>query len=391
MADRLLFNSLSPPPVNGADYMDNVAEKFGMLFDAMALKPVSVTNSGNDYTITIDPLLEDDVKAGMGFYVQPSATNTGPVRLRVTSGNPYYDVVKATGQALSEGDFDADTVYFIVFISGDYRILSVAGSDADAGAKAYFQEFLVSGNWTKPDGLSPNALVVVDLWGGGGGGGSGGSGGGGGGGGAFARGFLKASDLASVVSITIGAGGEVGSPGGDSAFGSVLLAYGGGRGGNGASNGGGGGGGGGGLTSAGGNGANGATSTGGSGGNGGSPNSGAQDGFAGSGNGTAGTRGTGNTGGGGGSGGHGSAGASGGGGGGAVFGGGGGTGSYGGSPAAGGSIFGGGGGCGNGSNFGVSVYGGNGGAATVAGRVPGGGGGRQAVGGSGKCIVRVIG
>ena len=66
MADRKLPTSLSAGPVTGPDYMDAVAAKMGMLFDSMALKPTSVVNSGNDYTITVDPVLDADVIAGIG-------------------------------------------------------------------------------------------------------------------------------------------------------------------------------------------------------------------------------------------------------------------------------------------------------------------------------------
>ncbi|MGF7005787.1 hypothetical protein [Aminobacter sp. BE322] len=372
MANRKLPNSLSTPPVGGMAYMDAVSSKVDMLFDAISLKPISMTNAGNDYTITVDPVLDADVVAGMSFFIRPSASNTGPCRLRVTSDNPYYDLVKATGETLGSGDFASGTAYFVVFMDGEFRILSVANSEGGNGASAYFQEFLVSGTWTKPAELSPNALVIVEVWGGGGGGGTGSNNRGGGGGGAYNSARFKASDLPSSVAVTVGAGGaaaSVGGVGGNSSFGSYVTAYGGGGGhsGNTSSAGGGGGG----ATSAGGNGANGA---GGHGGTGAIPTAGliATSGFG------SGTPGSGRYGGGGSD----SSGGS------AIWGGGGG-GSI--SGSGGGSVFGGGGG--GGSAGGASLFGGNGGGAGVAGSVPGGGGGTGAGGNgaAGKAIVRIVG
>lgn len=368
--DRTMYTSSTPGIVSGDDFMDNVAEKVGALFNAMALKPTSITNVGNDYTIIIDPVLSGDVSGGMGFFIRPNVNNTGPVRLRVSTSNPYYNVNKSNGDALASGDFASDTQYNVVFLDGEFRILSVAGAAADAGAHAFYQEFLVSGTWIKPVGLSPNAILMVEVWGGGAGG-SNGTPGPGGGGGAYAFDFLRAGDLTSSVAVTIGAGGAVASigvSGGNSSFGSYVTAYGGGGGFGGSSTGGGGGGGG-------------ATSAGSAGGNGNAGNGGtgaithngliATDGIA-----TTGTAGLGRYGGGGGMSGSGGS---------AIWGGGGSS-----TNGGGNSVYGGGGGSG-GSGAGQSLYGGNGGNNGVAGSVPGGGGGRNAVGAAGKCIVRVVG
>ena len=107
-----------------------------------------------------------------------------------------------------------------------------------------FQEFTSSGTWTKPSGVS---VVLVECFGAGAGGGSGepapnpgntSDGPGGGGGGAYAFAYFDAADLGSTVTVTVGAGGaggvgassggiNNGSDGGDSQFGSHLIAGGG--------------------------------------------------------------------------------------------------------------------------------------------------------------------
>lgn len=121
---------------------------------------------------------------------------------------------------------------------------------AGAVAVADLQEFTTSGTWNKPSGAT---FVLVEMYGGGAGGGSGCrggttslTGGAGGGGGAYISKMFLASDLASSVSVTIGAGGsggtaitsnstngDNGGTGGDTSFGSYVTAYGGGSGGGG--------------------------------------------------------------------------------------------------------------------------------------------------------------
>lgn len=113
-----------------------------------------------------------------------------------------------------------------------------------------FQEFTTSGTWNKPVGAQ---FVMVEAWGGGGGAASGrrgansasvvNSGGTGGGGGAYVRQVFKASDLPSTVSVTVAAGGVGGAAittndtnglngtsGGNSTFGTLITARGGGNG-----------------------------------------------------------------------------------------------------------------------------------------------------------------
>jgi hypothetical protein len=121
-----------------------------------------------------------------------------------------------------------------------------AAFQALAAAGADVQEFTSSGSWVKPAGKS---AVFVFAIGGGGGGATGArtvttgnyTGGFGGGPGLSARNWFKASDLAGTVTVTIGSGGNGGtcgsasanqngvngSVGGNTSFGSAIVAVGG--------------------------------------------------------------------------------------------------------------------------------------------------------------------
>lgn len=100
------------------------------------------------------------------------------------------------------------------------------------GAVTDYKQFTASGTWTKPAGLSPNALVIVKLWGGGGAGGEYGGGGGGG----YNEVTFRASELGATQAVTVGAGGitkngrDGGGNGGNSRF-HNAYGYGGGGGG----------------------------------------------------------------------------------------------------------------------------------------------------------------
>lgn len=111
------------------------------------------------------------------------------------------------------------------------------------------QTFISSGTWTAPAGYSAESEVTVEMWGGGGGGGRRNSTiSGGGGGGSYAKASFRLGDLGATVAVTVGTGGagatsSNGVAGGNSTFGSLLTAFGGGSGTSGVGGGGAGGGG----------------------------------------------------------------------------------------------------------------------------------------------------
>jgi len=127
-----------------------------------------------------------------------------------------------------------------------WHILSTSAQES-----VIFTPFTASGTWTKPAGLKRVLVTCVGAGGGSGSGRQGAAGenrfgGGGGGGGAIVWRNISASDLTSTVTVTIGAGGTAGASqaststagnaggvGGDTSFGALVIAKGGGAGGGG--------------------------------------------------------------------------------------------------------------------------------------------------------------
>jgi hypothetical protein len=155
------------------------------------------------------------------------------------AGNPTVAATLAS-QAQAEAGTDNTTLM---------TPLRAAQAIAALGGAVNYQAFTASGTWTKPSGLSANAVVYFELVGGGGSGGARTRGAGntgyvsGGGGGGFISKFVQASTLGATVAVTVGAGGVAvtagsnvsadGNTGGTSSFGSYSVAGGAGGGANG--------------------------------------------------------------------------------------------------------------------------------------------------------------
>lgn len=118
---------------------------------------------------------------------------------------------------------------------------SAWASSTPAASTINVQSFDASGTWTKPTGYAAGSRVLAQCWGGGASGaktaGTGTTGGGGGGGGAYIELWFTLSALGATETVTIAAGGTAitvantsGNAGGNTTFGSLLTAYGGGRG-----------------------------------------------------------------------------------------------------------------------------------------------------------------
>lgn len=227
MAVRTVPTSASTPPVTGPNYMNAISDAFGILFNVSALPLTSIGGTGNAITASLDPPLASGLANGMSFWLTPAANNTGAVTIAI-NGAAAQAIRDSAGNVPASGVLQTGVQCLITWNSaaGHFRILN----SSQVTKVADYQAFTASGTWTKPAGTPANALVIVHCIGAGGGSGSGGRGGGGG---AFLERIMRASDIGSSVTVTVGAGGASGTTGGTggaSSFGSHCVAYGGGGG-----------------------------------------------------------------------------------------------------------------------------------------------------------------
>lgn len=158
--------------------------------------------------------------------------STGAMVLNASGGNVGIGTT-APGQTLTVAGTIESTSRGIKFPDGTTQTTAAM---AGGGGAANYQEFNASGTWTKPAAAN---LVRVQCWGAGGSGSKSGQygAGSGGGGGGYNENLFLASNLTPTVTVSIGSGGASvsaaytdGNAGGNSSFGSYLVAYGGGGG-----------------------------------------------------------------------------------------------------------------------------------------------------------------
>jgi hypothetical protein len=189
------------------------------------------TGSANSKSISVTPSLPAYVNGQFFRFINNTPANTGPVVFSV-SGNAFISLKHLDGSELAAGDLPANWPALVVYYNGEAFLVN------PPPLRVNVQVFTTSGTWNKPARYSPDSVVFIQCWGGGGSGArASGAAGGGGGGGGYNEGWLRLSDMSNTHSVTVGAGGasktgsnQDGDAGGNSAFGSIITAFGGGGG-----------------------------------------------------------------------------------------------------------------------------------------------------------------
>lgn len=234
---RPLFSNTSTPPLAGTAFLaqDNAVKNLLLDGATAPLTNVAVVG-GNPNTLSAnirDTYLDGDFVTGQAIrFVYPAAANTGAMTIAITPvdalGAPTGSAVtknlrRANGQALTADQVMTGLVVEASFAGGAFNITSSILGTSEASR--FHWQYVASGTWTKPLGLSPQTPVHI-LCRAGGGGGLNSTARGGSGGGAALR-IITLSALLSSESVIVAAGGAVLANGGNSSFGAHVTAYGG--------------------------------------------------------------------------------------------------------------------------------------------------------------------
>jgi len=210
----------SPATTRGKKYNDYIAD----------------AGATDAYAITVVPAITAYV-AGQEFTFKANTANTGACTLNVC-GLGATNIKKNVSTELETGDIVANQIVKVVYDGTNMQMVTRSGSTSSV---TYV--YTASDTWTKPSGITFVEVTCIGAGGGGAGGegaaaGNSRTGGAGGGGGQISKIIMRASDLASNVSVTVGTAGTGGNggtagagsngvAGGNTSFGTYLIAYGG--------------------------------------------------------------------------------------------------------------------------------------------------------------------
>lgn len=214
--------------IPGTTFFEEYEAAMKGLFDASALPLTNVGGTPNDVTADLYWELDAGLIDGMKFTLTWAASNDGPMTLSI-NGGPSVPLLDGAAETLPEGAAEAGRRCLIEYVSGQFLILAGDVSGVEEGAM--FWRITASSTWQKPQNLPDNHMFFIEAWGSGGGGRASEGGlaaGGGGGGGEYRHIWIRHQDLPASVSVAIGAGGAARTRGGDTTFGSILVAQGGG-------------------------------------------------------------------------------------------------------------------------------------------------------------------
>jgi hypothetical protein len=189
------------------------------------------TGSTDAYAVTLEPAVAA-YTTGMIVGFRANLDNTGACTIDV-NGIGTRAIMKHFDSPLEGQDIRSGQMVTLMYDGTHFQMLSQTGQSGGGGCAGTYEVFIASGTWTRP---ACGSMAHVKCWGGGGSGGRSGSTSSmstGGGGGGYAEALLHFSQLGQTVSVTVGAGGQysttsTGNDGGDSQFGTHLIAYGGG-------------------------------------------------------------------------------------------------------------------------------------------------------------------
>ena len=200
--------ALTGSEINGALYRSS---NTGMLY---------IYDSNIDATRTNNPVGSKFTRYGMAWRQQGSLAAAAANIAKFDLGEAFAVVNNTEG-----GNSANNRLYLRTRLSGTFSSDFIDVGTPPAGTISNVQVFSTPGikipGWVKPSGFSPNARVLLQIWGGGGSGGKGSYAdwlpAGGGGGGTYWEGWKTLSELSANHALEVGAGGAavsaLGTPG----------------------------------------------------------------------------------------------------------------------------------------------------------------------------------
>lgn len=126
----------------------------------------SVGGTANAITLTNSPPI-GGYSNGLRLKFKAPATNTGAVTVDV-DGQGTKNIYKLSGSTLiacTGNEIITGVIYELNYDGTQFQLLSGA-----SGGATDYQQFTSSGTWTKPTGFDSNAMVLIECWGAGAGG-----------------------------------------------------------------------------------------------------------------------------------------------------------------------------------------------------------------------------
>jgi hypothetical protein len=191
----------------------------GPTMDISALADIGTDLTDDELVAVRDTTNIDNSKSAVSrFWTYISSKITGSAKsILTTQLTADRAIASDSEQNIIVADTTLEELNFVHGVNAPIQgqINNLAG----IGNPPQVEDFIASGVWTKPAGMTYVIVEVVS----GGGGGVGSTSAGGGGGGGYARVKIRADDLAATVSVTVGAGGTQAVDGGASSFGSIVV------------------------------------------------------------------------------------------------------------------------------------------------------------------------